>query len=113
MVKRKTAQDRLSRALKTMAQWCRLNRHQPIAAQHHMLGQKLRGHYAYFGITGNSVALSRFRTAVVRIWKKWLSRRRRRGFLGWAVFGRLLRRYPLPPARAVHSVCRLVGQPAT
>ena len=106
VVKRKTAQGRLSRALTTIAQWCRFNRHRPIPEQHQTLSQKLRGHFAYFGITGNSFALSRFRAAVVRIWQKWLSRRRRRGFLSWVVFDRLLRRYPLPPAIALHSVCR-------
>jgi hypothetical protein len=26
-----------------------------------VLSQKLRGHYAYYGITGNSYSLSRFR----------------------------------------------------
>ena len=40
VVKRKTAQGRLSRALTTIAQWCRLNRHQPIADQHRTLSQK-------------------------------------------------------------------------
>ena len=47
------------------------------------------------------------------VWKKWLARRRRRGFLSWAVFGRLLERYPLPAALAVHSVCRRVSEPVT
>ena len=113
VVKRKTAKDRLSRALKTIAHWCRLNRHHPIPEQHQTLSQKLRGHFAYYGITGNSYALSRFRALVVHTWKKWLARRRRRGFLSWAVFERLLQRYRLPLARAVHSVCRPVGQPVT
>jgi group II intron reverse transcriptase/maturase len=113
VVKRKTAHDRLSRALKKIAQWCRLTRHRPIAEQHQTLVQKLRGHFAYYGITGNSVALQRFREAVVRIWRKWLARRRRRGFLSWAAFGRLLKRFALPAAVAVHSVCRRVGEPVT
>jgi len=113
VVKRKTAQGRLSRALTRMAQWFRLNRHQPIAEQHQTLIQKLRGHFAYYGITGNGLALQRFREAVVRIWKKWLSRRRRRGFLSWDTFARLLKRYPLPPPLVVHSVYRRVGEPVT
>jgi len=113
VVKRKTAQDRLSRALKKIAQWCRLNRHQPLAEQHQTLSQKLRGHFGYYGITGNSIALSVFRSEAQRIWRKWLSRRRRCGFLSWTTYKRLLERYPLPAARVVHSVCRLVGQPAT
>jgi RNA-directed DNA polymerase len=113
VVKRKTAQGRLSRALKTIAQWCRLNRHQPLAEQHVTLVQKLRGHFAYFGITGNGLSLQWFRDGVLRIWKKWLARRRRRGFLSWAIFGRLLQRYALPPAVVVHSVYRRVGEPVT
>ena len=111
VVKRKTAQGRLSRALTRIAAWCRLHRHAPIAEQHQTLSQKLRGHYAYYGITGNGYAIQSFRTAVIRTWKKWLSRRRRRDFLSWATFSRLLKRFPLPAAQVVHSVYRSVGQP--
>jgi group II intron reverse transcriptase/maturase len=113
VVKRKTAPDRLSRALRTIAHWCRLHRHDSIGDQHRTLSQKLRGHFAYYGITGNGLAIQRFREAVVRIWKKWLARRRRRGFLSWNVFGRLLERYVLPPALVVHSVYRRAREPAT
>jgi RNA-directed DNA polymerase len=113
VVKRKTAQGRLSRALQRIAQWCRLNRHQPLAVQHTTLVQKLRGHFGYFGIPGNGLSLQWFRTGVLHIWKKWLARRRRRGFLSWAIFRRLLQRYALPPAVVVHSVYRRVGEPVT
>jgi group II intron reverse transcriptase/maturase len=113
VVKRKTSQGRLSRALKMMAQWCRLHRHHPVTEQHRTLSQKLRGHFAYFGITGNSIAIQRYRNAVIRIWKKWLSRRRRRGFLSWNWMSRLLKRYPLPAAIAIHSVCRRQREAAT
>jgi group II intron reverse transcriptase/maturase len=106
VVKRKTAKSRLTRALRTVAQWCRINRHQPIAEQHQTLSQKLRGHFAYYGITGNSKSLSRFGYEVTWIWRKWLSRRRRQGGYTWPQFNRLLKRYPLPPAVAVHSEYR-------
>ena len=113
VVKRKTASSRLSRALARIAAWCRINRHRPVAEQHQTLGQKLRGHFAYFGITGNSEALRRFRHEVARIWRKWLSRRRRRGPLSWLRFTELLKRYPLPPALVVHSVYRRAGEALT
>jgi RNA-directed DNA polymerase len=113
VVKRKTAPGRLSRALKTIAQWCRLHRHQPLPMQHQTLSQKLHGHFAYYGITGNGLALARFHWWVTCVWKKWLARRRRRGFLSWAVFQRLLQRYPLPPPRVVHSVYRRAGEALT
>jgi RNA-directed DNA polymerase len=109
VVKRKTSPSRFSRGLKSISEWCRLNRDQPLAAQHHTLCQKLNGHYAYYGITGNAVALSDFRWVVIGIWRKWLSRRRRRGTIAWDQFTRLLERYPLPPPIVVHSVYRSVA----
>jgi hypothetical protein len=63
VVKRKTAKGRFTRAVRSIAQWCRLHRHQSIRDQQRTLCQKLRGHYAYYGITGNSSELSAFRTA--------------------------------------------------
>jgi RNA-directed DNA polymerase len=111
VVKRRTAPSRFRRALTTIAQWCRLNRHRPIPEQHQTLSQKLRGHFAYYGITGNSEGLRRFRDAVKRTWRNWLSRRTRGSLLSWDLFKRLLERYPLPPALAVHSVCRPVANP--
>jgi RNA-directed DNA polymerase len=111
VVKRKTASSRLSRALRSIAQWCRLNRHQPLGEQQHTLSQKLRGHFAYYGITGNSNALSMFRTAVVRCWRYWLGRRNRERSLTWPIFNRLLQRYPLPPTKVVHSVYARAASP--
>ncbi|HEV2380930.1 MAG TPA: group II intron reverse transcriptase/maturase [Terriglobia bacterium] len=107
VVKRKTARSRLRRAITSITQWCRLNRHRPIRQQHRTLCQKLRGHYAYYGLTGNAHALSAFHAAVVRIWRKWLSRRNRERSLTWTDYKRLLEYYPLAPVRVVHSVCRV------
>jgi group II intron reverse transcriptase/maturase len=113
VVKRRTARSRFRRAVGTIAQWLRRHYHEPLAVQHRMLSQMLRGHFAYYGITGNGEALTRCRDAVVRLWRKWLARRRRRGALFWAHFTRLLAHYVLPPVRVVHSVYRRARQPAT
>ena len=111
VVKRKTAKSRLTRALRTVARWCRVHRHQPIAEQHQALSRKLKGHFAYYGITGNGSALAMFHREVTRIWRKWLSRRHRRGGYPWPQFTRLLERYPLPRPVVVHSVYRRVANP--
>ena len=76
VVKRKTAKDRFSRALRGFGQWCRNHRHWKLRDQQAVLSRKLRGHYAYYGITGNAAALSRLRTEVIGLWRKWLGRRR-------------------------------------
>ena len=93
VVKQKTSDSRFIRGLKSISQWGRSNRHHPMATQHRTLCQKLRGHFAYYGITGNTVALYRFRWIVIGIWRKWLSRRRRRGTIPWDQYCRLLGRY--------------------
>jgi len=106
VVKRKTSKSRFTRAIRTIAHWCRNNRHRPIAEQHMILSQKLRGHYAYYGITGNSVALNRLRDQVQRVWRKWLARRNSKHRPPWDWFHRLRQRYRLPYGIAIHSVCR-------
>jgi group II intron reverse transcriptase/maturase len=104
VVKRKTSKSRLRRAIRTIAVWCRDHRHRPVPEQHRTLCQKLRGHYAYYGITGNSSALSAVRHYVERIWCKWLSRRKRGHPMPWEIFRRLLARYPLPVEKIIHAV---------
>jgi RNA-directed DNA polymerase len=108
-VKRKTSGSRFRRGLKALSDWCRFHRHHPMGDQHRTLSQKLVGHFAYYGITGNSMALTRFRAAATWIWKRWLSRRRRGGRMSWDRLNRFLKRHPLPRAIAVHSVCRPVA----
>jgi RNA-directed DNA polymerase len=105
IVKTKTARERLSRGLRRIDAWCRRNRHEPVAEQHRELCQKIRGHYAYYGMTGNGLWLKKFNQGVRRIWQKWLHRRSRTpSDMPWDRFVRLMERYPFPPIRVVHSV---------
>ena len=106
VVKRRTAADRIRRFAKAIAGWCRKNRHRPIKEQHQTLSQKLTGHDGYYGITGNSAMLGRVRRIVVGAWRKWLSRRSRKGRFRWSDLWELLGRMPLPAPRVVHSVYR-------
>jgi RNA-directed DNA polymerase len=106
VVKRKTSRSRFRRGMTAIAQWCRMNRHRALTEQHETLSQKLRGHFAYYGITGNADALNRFRRGVIGLWRKWLGRRHRAGEVSWERMYRLLERYKLPPPIVVHSVYR-------
>jgi group II intron reverse transcriptase/maturase len=103
VVKRKTASNRFTRSLRRIDLWCRGHRHTPIPWQHAKLQDKLRGHDEYYGITGNSKALSSLRHWVKRIWRKWLSRRSRTSKVNWVRFNLLLERYPLPNPRICHA----------
>jgi retron-type reverse transcriptase len=111
VVKLKTASDRFTRAVRSIDQWCHDNRHLSLAEQQHTLNQKLRGHYAYYGVTGNSDAMNRFRQEVENRWRKWLNRRNNIRSMHWQRFCALLRRYPLAPARAMRSTLRQAAKP--
>jgi len=102
-VKRKTASDRSTRFLRKLNLWCQGNRHAPMAWQHTQILSKLRGHYGYFGVTGNSRCLNSVHHWAKRIWRKWLSRRSRKSNLTWERFNLLLERYPLPNPRICHG----------
>ncbi len=104
VVKQKTASDRFSRAVHSIDSWCRAHRHRSIQEQQQKLNEKLRGHYAYYGVTGNSGALSRFLRVVLHRWRKWLNCRNRERSVTWHVFRRILQRFPLAPVRTSNSI---------
>lgn len=102
VVKAKTAWDRFQRALDRVKDYCRRNRHRPIAEQHARLCRMLEGHYNYFGRPGNSKALRRLQFIARKIWVKWLKRRSQRG-LPWERAKCLLAIFPLPEPRTAWS----------
>jgi RNA-directed DNA polymerase len=53
VVRQVTAKQRYARVLAAVTDWCRKNRHLPIPEQQTQLVAKMRGHYAYYGISGN------------------------------------------------------------
>ena len=111
VLKRRTAKARLRRSLQLVAKWCREHRHDAVSWQHKELVRKLRGHYAYYGLTGNAQQLNRFQSEVRRVWRKWLDRRSPRSGMTWERFAGLLKRYPLPRAEIVHSFYRRTANP--
>jgi group II intron reverse transcriptase/maturase len=106
IIRRKTMKKRLARAIHSVRQWCRLNRHNPIQEQYEKLVQKVRGHYAYYGITGNAISLAKFHCEIERSWRFWLDRRNSERSMTWDKFQCLLQRHSLPQPRIVHSFVR-------
>jgi len=98
---RRTAKDRLRRTLRRFSEWCRWHRHDPLETQHLMLVRKLEGHYGYYGITSNFLALAKVFYMVERIWRKALARRSQQR-LPWSRMKWILARFPLPRPRIVH-----------
>jgi hypothetical protein len=104
---RQTASKRLRRAISRVAAWCREHRHLAVPVQWRYLCSVLRGHYQYYGVTGNLRSLKCFHLQLRRAWRKWLDRRSQRGRMSWERFRAVLQRHPLPAAWLPHSVFRL------
>lgn len=103
VVTRKTAKERFARSLGRIAEWCSENRHLPITVQRNALAEKMRGHYGYYGISGNARALNCFYRQVRLTWRTWLGRRSNNSKMTFDHLDQLLRRRPLPPPRIKHQ----------
>jgi hypothetical protein len=95
----KTRHARLRRSVQTIAEWCRRYRHLPVKAQHAALTRRIRGHFNYFGVSGNFRSLLMLVEEAKRAWYKWLRRRSQQAHLTWERFDELLKRFPLPRPR--------------
>ena len=95
----KTRSASLRRVIQSVYDWCRSHRHHPVKAQHAALTRRIRGHFNYFGVSGNFRSLLLLVEAARRAWYKWLCRRSQRKRLTWERFVDLLRDFPLPRPR--------------
>ena len=100
----KTAGKRLRGCMTRLTQWCKENRHQAVDWQARYLNAVLRGHYYYYGVTGNFRSVAAFYRHTVRQWHRYLSRRSQRSYLRWEKFAQILARYPLLRPTLPHSV---------
>ena len=104
VINRRTARKRLRRTKKSLWRWCRANRHLPMKDQYRMLCQKLRGHFQYYGISGNYRLLSEVRQHAEETWRYWLSRRSHKGAISWEKFQKLKAVFGLPIPKIVHQI---------
>jgi RNA-directed DNA polymerase len=102
VVRQQTAKDRFARVLGAINEKCRRMRTESLVDQHRQLSQKLKGHFAYFGISGNYQRLDDLRTETKRIWRQWLSRRSHNSHVTWDEFSRVEKRFPLPRPKIIH-----------
>ncbi|MCG2660214.1 MAG: group II intron reverse transcriptase/maturase [Kiritimatiellae bacterium] len=73
-----------------------------------ILEAKLRGHYQYYGVSGNMPALRQYYAMTLRLALKWLNRRSQRKVYSWKRFMEYLKHYPLPTPRITHNLYMLL-----
>ncbi len=96
-LKWRTSKSRFRRALRSFKEWLKLNRCRPLRDLWADALQKLRGHYAYYGVSDNAVWLTRFRKEVLHLLFEWLNRRGQRQSFTYASFFRYVDVHPLQP----------------
>ena len=98
---RRTEPRRMRATLKAVKRQLRRRRHDPVPEQGRWLAQVLRGYFAYYAVPTNWRTIGRFRTEVIRLWRRQLRQRSQRTVLNWKRMNRLSLRW-LPPARTQH-----------
>jgi RNA-directed DNA polymerase len=104
IVGRKTSQKKLRMKCKEMNNWLRNIRNCMKSKEWwSVLQAKLRGHYQYYGVSGNMPSLRSYYILTIRMVHKWLNRRSQRKSFSWKGFLKYLERYPLPMPKITHN----------
>ena len=104
MLSRRTSAKRFRKACRAMNDWLRSVRNWCKTKEWWLiLASKLRGHYQYYGVSGNSRMLKMFYYRVMRLVHKWLNRRSQRNRWSWERFAEYLKHYPLPLPHISHK----------
>jgi hypothetical protein len=74
-VKRRPARKKLQAACRRITAWLKQHRHLPGRAFYRQWHSRLRGHYPYYGLQGNSRSLYRFFERTMRCVFTWRNRR--------------------------------------
>jgi group II intron reverse transcriptase/maturase len=98
-MKRVTARKKFTAKLRAFKEWLKIARTMKTKELWEIAKAKLRGHYAYYGVTDNLPGIKRFGEEVKKLLFKWLNRRGERGCLTWQKFGEMLKQFPLPEPR--------------
>jgi len=110
-MKRRTSRKKYTIAIRKFTEWLRANRTMPTHELMEKAAAKMKGHYAYYGVTDNSQGISRYAYEVRRSLFKWLNRRGKRGCMNWEKFTLLLEKFPLPTPRIQVSMWKSPSRP--
>jgi RNA-directed DNA polymerase len=108
IVGRRTSRKKFRAKCKELNLWLKQVRNsRPAKEWWPILAAKLRGHYQYYGVSGNMPSVQRYYYLALRLTLKWLNRRSQRRSFNWEGFNAYLKHYPLPTPRIVHNLYTL------
>lgn len=92
----KTSKKKMKKSLKATNLWLKTIRNQIKQKEiWQLLQAKLRGHYNYYGISGNFPSIKCFYNKTINLTFKWLNRRSQKKSFNWTEFNKYLQCYPL------------------
>ena len=86
----RTSPKKLKMGLSRIKEWVKRSRHLPKRHYFDTLNRKLRGHYNYYYLRGNSSSVWLFYRVVVQKVFKWLNRRSHKASYTWEQYNNLL-----------------------
>lgn len=89
-MKRKTSAKKFTAKVKAFKKWLKSVRTWKTGDILETVRAKLRGHFAYYGVTDNSEGINRFSHATQRTVFKWLNRRGKRKSWNWERYRRII-----------------------
>ena len=105
---RKTSRKKFQAKMKAMNIWLKSIRNvQHLKEWWKILRSKLRGHFQYYGISGNYVSISKYYQLTVRLTKKWINRRSQKQSMNWKQFNQYLEKYSLPKPKIMFNLYAL------
>ena len=102
---RKTSRKKFRKAFTEFYNWLRQTRNvMNIKDWWPSLAARLRGHYNYYGVSGNWRMIANFGYLAIRAVYKWLNRRSQCKSFTWKQLNAYLAHYPLARPRIVHNL---------
>ena len=100
----KTSRKKFTMSMRRQKEWfkavrCRLK----LPVIWNMLALKVRGHYQYYGVSGNFERIKSYYQETERQAYKWLNRRSQKKTWNWDSFRVYLKRYPLPLPKLTYA----------
>lgn len=95
----KSSKKKLKQKKQNVKKWFREKMHEPIAMVGETLKKKLLGHYTYYGISGNYIAIVRFYKYVKYTWFKTLRKRTQKNKISYYDFLRIWKWMKIPEPR--------------
>ena len=103
-LKVKTSRKKYAASLASMNVWLKTVRSiLTLPDLWNILASKLRGHYQYYGVSGNFEGIRQFYDQTEQLTFKWTNRRSQKASWNWTMWREHLKKYPLPKPKLTYA----------